>query len=199
MQPFTLSIGSNDNGVFLRAVGKRTQCCDEAPQRGSNATRETRFNVDVDSDLQDFLSRCTRVHRRCVFNQASSCNGSRADWNRIAEFTSICAVRSVGSKHCSWRASLSISRRIGKPFVFRARFSQRWLDARSRIRLAGPSTFRLEGLSRQTEALCRWQAYKEFTMTWAVFRASAMAVSDGLAEPMRVNKAGPATKTLLMW
>jgi hypothetical protein len=53
MQPFTLSIGSNDDGVFLRAVGKRTQCYDEAPQRGCNATTETRFNVDVDSDLQD--------------------------------------------------------------------------------------------------------------------------------------------------
>jgi hypothetical protein len=36
-------------------------------------------------------------------------------------------------------------------------------------------------------------AYKEPTITEAVFRANAIAVSEGLAEPIRGNSAGPAT------
>jgi hypothetical protein len=122
LQPFTLSIGSNDDGVFLRAVGKRAQCRDEAPQRRCNATRETRFNVDVDSDLQDFLSGCSRAHRRCVFKYASWRNGNTAYWGRRTEFKRLRGKK--GSYHCSWRPPLSISSRIGKPFVFCARFSR---------------------------------------------------------------------------
>jgi hypothetical protein len=122
LQPFTLSIGSNDDGIFLRAVGKRAQCRDEAPQRKCNATRETRFNVDVDSDLQDFLTGCTRAQRRCVFKYASWRNGNTAYWGRRTEFKRL--RRKKGSYHCSWRPPLSISSRIGKPFVFCARFSR---------------------------------------------------------------------------
>jgi hypothetical protein len=41
-------------------------------------------------------------------------------------------------------------------------------------------------------------SYKELTITDAVFLANAIEVSEGLAEPIRGNSAGPATYALLM-